>query len=359
MTDTQLTSLPLPSADMELYNSIMEMGFQRYPERLKNYQRFKQTVRSETIDHLPIKLDIENVSRCNFRCTMCQVSEWPKGQRADDMQFDDFKNLLDEQYGLVEIKLQGMGEPLMNAEPYFEMIKYARSRNLWVRSTNNGSLLHLKDNYKKLIDSDICEIQISVDGATKDSFEIIRRGSKFERVVENCKLLNAYAKEVGKHRTRMWTVVQNDNFNDLEQFPILAGELGFARLTLSLDLVDWGQERWRDHNKQVDRHDDFSLELAQKLITLGNSVGVEVTFWHVDEKYNTSAPEKLCPWPFERAFISSDMRVVPCCMIGDPDVLELGDGRSLNTVWNDKKMRGFRTLHLKGQIPNVCKSCYG
>jgi hypothetical protein len=28
--------------------------------------------------------------------------------------------------------------------------------------------------------------------------------------------------------------------------------------------------------------------------------------------------------PFERAYISSDQRVVPCCFIGNPDVAEIG-----------------------------------
>jgi len=67
------------------------------------------------VDYLPVRIDVENVSRCNFHCTMCQVSDWPHQQRAADMSVDDFKTLLDEQYGVVEIKLQGMGEPTSRA----------------------------------------------------------------------------------------------------------------------------------------------------------------------------------------------------------------------------------------------------
>ncbi len=107
------------------------------------------------------------------------------------MSFDDFTALLEAQYGLIEIKLQGMGEPLLAADIYFSMIEYARRRHIWVRSTVNGSLLHLKDNYKRLIDSDICEIQVSVDGATKPTYEKIRRGGKFAMVTRNCGLLDA------------------------------------------------------------------------------------------------------------------------------------------------------------------------
>lgn len=355
----RLKSLPMPTADAALYNSVLERGFRRFPERKANYARYQTAERNEAPEHLPIKMDFENVSRCNFRCTMCQVSDWPKMQRAGDMSLADFKRVIDEQTGLIEIKIQGMGEPLMSADVYFAMIAYARSRDIWVRSTNNGSLLHLKDNYKKLIDSDICESQISIDGASAGTYERIRRGGKFDRVAKNCRLLNDYARAEGKHRTRMWVVVQKENFAELESFPRLGAELGFARLTLSLDLVDWGQEDWRVHNDMINCHRGFDVSRAERLIDIGLEHGIEVTFWFVDEKYVPGNKTKLCPWPFERAYISSDMRVVPCCMIANPEVADFGDARDFNAIWSGEAMRQFRRDHLAGQIPTVCRSCYG
>jgi hypothetical protein len=38
--------------------------------------------RGAVVDYYPIKLDIENVSSGNFRCTKCAVSGWHKGERA-------------------------------------------------------------------------------------------------------------------------------------------------------------------------------------------------------------------------------------------------------------------------------------
>ena len=143
----QLSELPRPSADQALYSQTLEAGFAKFPERKLNYDKYKASRRGELLDYLPIKLDIENVSRCNYRCTMCEVSNWPGQKRAEDMSFEDYKNLIDSQYGLIEIKLQGLGEPLMG-ECYFEMIDYTRSKHIWVRSTTNGSLLRLRDNYK-------------------------------------------------------------------------------------------------------------------------------------------------------------------------------------------------------------------
>ena len=80
--------LPTPRPDQALWTSVLESGFLRFPERRANYDRFQTAQRNATLDYLPIKLDIENVSRCNFRCSMCQVSKWPKLQRAGDMSIE-------------------------------------------------------------------------------------------------------------------------------------------------------------------------------------------------------------------------------------------------------------------------------
>ena len=350
--------LPVPSPDPALYESVLVAGFARFPERKTNYERYRTSVHREILDFLPIKLDVENVSRCNYHCTMCQVSEWPKMGRAVDMSFDSFTQVIDAQPGLIEIKIHGMGEPLLAAPDFFRMIHFARSRDLWVRSSTNGSLLHLKDNYIKLIDSDICEIQVSIDGATAPTYEAIRRGGTFKRIAANCEKLNTYATESGRNRTRMWVVVQRENFHELDLFPELAAQLGFTRLTLSLDLNHWGQDRWQISNSQIDMQQSFDSARAFDLIEKGRLLGVEVTFWFVDKKYDTRNNTTLCPWPFERAYISSDMRVVPCCMIANPTVSDIGDARELPAVWNGNTMRAFRRAHLEGNIPDFCKSCY-
>jgi pyrroloquinoline quinone biosynthesis protein E len=353
----RLNTLPRPYRDEELYQATLQAGFKKYPERHENYLKYQAAQRGEVLNYLPIMLDVENVSRCNYHCTMCQVSDWEGYKRADDMSFEDYKALIDSQYGLIEIKLQGMGEPLLG-KCYFEMIEYARAKHIWVRSTTNASILHFQENYKRMIDSDICELQVSIDGASKESYEKIRRGGKFEKVLENCRLLNEYGRETNRKRTRMWAVVQRDNFHELEKFPILAAELGFERCSLSLDLNDWGQDQWRENNDKVDIHKQFDFAMADRLMAIGKQHNVEVTFWFIDEKYDKTDPQKLCPWPFNRLYISSDMKIVPCCMVANPEVYELGDARQLTNEWNSEQMQAFRREHLEGNIPKICQSCY-
>src|SRR5205809_253845 len=357
----QLRELPAPepAASIEAYRRERELALASSLRRRENFERYtRSSRRSATVDYLPIKLDIENISRCNFRCTMCVVSDWPKGKRGEDMSLEEFQRLIDEQYGLVEIKLQGIGEPTMQGDVFFEMIKYARARHIWVRTTTNASLLHVKENYKKLVDTDVNEIQISIDGADAATFESIRRGSRFDKVIENCKLINGYCREKGLTRTKMWTVVQRGNQHQLEDLVRLAHEAGFTNQVFSLELTNWGLDKWSEKNALINVEDSLDLDRLHALADLGKGLGVKVWFWNITEKYSTSSPEKLCPWPFERAFVSSDSRTVPCCIIGNPDAYELGRGKRFLEVWNSDEYAAFRQAHLDGNIPKVCQFCY-
>ena len=57
--------------------------------------------------------------------------------------------------------------------------------------------------------------------------------------------------------------------------------------------------------------------------------------------------------------MASDLRIVPCCIIGNPDVSEVGNAKGgFSQAWYGETMRDFREAHLRGDIPKVCVSCY-
>lgn len=356
---------PEPSAGLGAYYRERDLALAADPRKRANYQLYLAGSRRDARpEHLPIKLDIENVSRCNFRCIMCSVSTWNRGMRAGDLPLAAFERLIDEQFGLVEIKLQGLGEPLLQRDPFFDMIRYARARHIWVRTVTNGSLLHLNDNCRKLVDADPNEIQVSIDGASKEVFESIRRGSVFERVVENCRLLNATCRERGVVRSKMWTVVQRANVGQMQDLVRLAAALGFRHHVFSLEMIDWGLAEWRAANDTLSVEAELDPDALPALVELGAELGVQVRFWNTTEKYSVTSPQSLCPWPFERAYLSSDLRVVPCCTIGNPDVCQIGDRldpadpEAFTRHWRGEQFAAFRQAHLDGQIPAVCQGCY-
>lgn len=346
--------LPKPAPDLTIYNKKLHAGFQKYPERYENFLKYKNSSKSAKIGYLPIKLDIENVSRCNLRCEMCQVSSWESFRRGVDMTFEDFKNIIDEQYGIFELKIQGMGEPFLGKD-FIKMVAYASDKDIWVRTSTNATLLDKQENYKRIIDAGVDEIQISVDGTTKDTYEKIRINARFEILAKNCKLINSYCDSLGIDKTRMWVLLQKDNAKELHHFPAFAKELGFKRVAIILDVHGWGTDRLTDKNDQK-KITGITEEDVEKLLENARDLGVNLTFWEISDKYSQTNP---CPWPFERAYISSDKKVVPCCMIANPDTFNLGTlDSSFGDIWNSPRYMQFREAHLSGKIPSVCRYCY-
>jgi pyrroloquinoline quinone biosynthesis protein E len=345
---------PEPKADLKSYEETIQRGFKRFPERFSNYQKYKGNGHVSKIEHLPAKMDFENVSRCNLRCEMCQMTAFDKGKRADDMAFDDFKRMLDSLEGVFEIKIQGIGEPFLGKD-FTQMVEYANNKDIWTRSTTNATILDRNDNYRRIIDAGIGEIQISVDGTTKTTYEGIRRNAKFEKVAHNCELINKYCDELSIDKTRMWVLLQNENFDELEKFPAFAKELGFKRLTISMDVNGWGNEKKTEENRPKNVSHRITQKDIDGLLAESKALDIDLSFWDITTKYTGKNP---CPWPFERAFISSDKKVVPCCMIGNPDIYSFGTLGDFNEIWNSGQYEKFRSAHLSGNIPGVCKYCY-
>ncbi len=250
-----LNDLPIatPALGLDFYKKSIQTSLNFSDKRKENYKKylnFNNSPKTAKLDFLPIRLDIENVSRCNFKCIMCIVSQWHKGRRAEDLSLKNFKKIIDEFYSLVEIKLQGLGEPLMQGNDYFKMIKYAKDKNIWVRTVTNASLLHIKDNYKKLIDTNVDEVQISFDGATKNVFEKIRRQSKFEQILKNCESINKYAKNNNRNVIKAWCCLQKNNYDEFFEIIKICSKLGFNQIVFSLDLGGAGISKFYNENKK-------------------------------------------------------------------------------------------------------------
>lgn len=350
--------LPRPSANKQEYSKIMERGFLRFPRRKQNYEEYLKNPHDEIVNTVPIKMDYEVSNKCNFRCTMCLLRE-VADRMPPTMKYEDFERSIEEQYGLIEVKLQGLGEPLLNPD-FFRMVDLCVSKDIWVRTITNGSVLDRNENYKKLVDKKVGEIGVSIDGATKETFEKIRVGSNFEQVVDNTLMLNSYAAEKGEQwRTSCWMLVQQDNYEEMESVLELAAKMRFTRLTYSIELGGFGIEVWKNINDAKSVKEAVTEEHANQLIRRGQELGIEVTFWDGSDKYvYDEKKDKICNWLFDRAFISADMKIVPCCEINYAETCCLGDAKSFLHEWNNESYKELRRAHLAGKIPEMCKECY-
>ena len=90
----------------------------------------------------------------------------------------------------------------------------------------------IRETSERLVDINLDEICVSIDGATKDTFELIRIKSNFERVRDNARNLNKKFDQSGvfPKRTKMHTVLQSKNLHELFDFIPFADELGFRTI---------------------------------------------------------------------------------------------------------------------------------
>ena len=133
----------------------------------------------------PKKVQIEVTNICNARCSMCPLKDMKR--KTGYMDFELFKKIIDEtsQYNLRRLILHIMGEPLLHPK-IFAMIAYIKKKNpnQPVEFSTNASLL-TKENSKKLIESGLDIINLSIDADSKEVYEKIRIGLNYEETAKN------------------------------------------------------------------------------------------------------------------------------------------------------------------------------
>ncbi len=130
-------------------------------------------------------------SACNFRCVHCLYNDSEYSCR-DDLTTEELMvvaNELCNELGVVEVILSG-GEIFLR-EDLPQIIKILKDNNVGVKLLTNASLINdrhidfLADTLSPYCDS----MQISLDGATNETYFKIRQSSDFDKVTSNIKKL--------------------------------------------------------------------------------------------------------------------------------------------------------------------------
>ena len=324
---------------------------------LKLFNLFKfylsKNTKFKKLNYLPITMDIEPTTGCNFRCTMCQVSS--PNFISKNLDYEMFKKIIDDNKQLLKIKLQGMGEPLVNNN-FYNMVEYASNYSIVSEITTNGSLLN-DSNIKKLLNSNLSRITVSIDGASSEVFEKIRIKSNFKTVVSNCKnLIGLFKKKIIRPEISAWCVVQNDNVIEFEKIYDLCTEIGFDKLTYQFHLSGWGKSEWDKINSTKKIEINSLKQQIEKIKQKGKKDNMEVNIF----EENLLSFDKQCVWPWESSYISKTGDVVPCCIIGDEKVVSFGNIKenSFEDIWNSQSFENFENDIKNNKIPNYCKNCY-
>ncbi|MFN2475542.1 MAG: radical SAM/SPASM domain-containing protein [Chthoniobacterales bacterium] len=176
---------------------------------------------------LKVIIDISN--KCNLRCRMCHFSfDHVFHQPARHMRPELFARIAAEVLPRAHTLVLSAGnEPLMS--PWFtDILKIAAQYRVpELYFLTNAQLLTEKV-AEAVLDCGVTEVQISADGATKPTYEYIRRGASFERLKANLQHLSERKRALGRKLPLLQfnVVLMRSNLQELDHYVDLAEETG-------------------------------------------------------------------------------------------------------------------------------------
>jgi radical SAM protein with 4Fe4S-binding SPASM domain len=297
-------------------------------KRLVQFQ--EMFLRNQRVIGLPFYLTLESGNSCNLRCPLCPTTFRGNSMPRGMLTLANAQTILDRFPALLVVNFSLWGEPFLNKD-IFDIIKYARSKKIRAIIQSNFSLPRFDEAMaQKLLDSDLSELCLSIDGATQEGYEAYRRRGDFALVVRNIELLRRMQKEQGRQNPSItWKMVVN-RFNEHE---IPAAKAEAERLGVAFQLVEiYTPETMKDDWKPVRSVEDAGLPT------------------HDDKSAQ-------CYQLWQVMTVNFNGDVFPCCSEWSPkDSLGNVLNEPVSAIWNHAEYRRRRGNNKSG--PPRCDDCH-
>ncbi len=316
---------------------------------LDNYRK-----RRREIMPLPAQLQIEPTVACNFRCKHCPHGEYSRrlDGPARHMELALFRKIVDEVSPLKEIKLQGLGEPLLC--PHLgAMMAYGHARGIVFNVISNGTLVPTK--LPELMPY-LRRFVISFDTFDQQRADRDKEGFDVERCKANVEAMVAIKR---KHNPAclvgISTVVSHENVAEVPAIMRFAQDVG----------VDYAGfvavENWNIPGEASYPESSQFVAEAKKVVSMEQIRDHHAQNGHTFQLgiQDFSLRKSACYWMFESAYVTFDGYVTPCCVRPNRHVFHFGNVASAHfeEVWNGAPAREFRKTHLLRTPNSVCDRC--
>lgn len=255
----------------------------------------------------PLHLDLELAGDCNLKCQFCRYGNDPF-ETTGMMDYNLAMDAIIQAYrmGVYSIKFQARGESALNKN-LEGCIRTAKWMGILETQLNTNLVAFNEKRLKELCVSGLDVLIISIDGATKETYEKIRVGAKWSKLVSNLKYLNSIKR---RPKIRIQMVYQDENKHEVKLFK-------------------------REFSKLCD-------ELKIKPI----------------RESNKKRKRRSCGQPKQRMIVGWNGKVYGCCNCWYEESL-VGDigKKTLKVIWNDKPMETLRGKALDPAKGEPCKSC--
>lgn len=311
----------------------------------------------------PSLVSIDVSGDCNLRCLMCSLAE--SNPARGMMTLGEFLRVSRQIKGAPVIELSSGCEPTLNPD-LIPMLALARRDHpqTFLNLTTNATRL-TKEICAALIDQRVNKLLVSLDAAEPTVYERIRRGAKFQRVVENVCRCAAMIREKGADRPEIEVIFtfMTINSRQLEPLVDLVADMGIRSLIVN-GLVPFSKDTGPLAMWEVSAAPPLAQDLAIEASRRGREKGVRVLF------ADFSARQVRRCWDVNPV-IAWNGDVSPCFMcsfartawIGNRPIrfprIVLGNVHRtpLWAIWTSARAVAFRATRAVGALPRYCRAC--
>lgn len=211
--------------------------------------------------------------RCNLRCISCRTNHVRLSENEKE-NIKCFMELVKQDLSFISaIGMSGNGEPFVSPviSEFLFNLKRADYPNLKIYLLTNGQMLN-HTCWEKMNDKQgaIVSVQVSIDAATRETYEKIRLGGSFDTLMENLHFLRELRSKVAIREFIISFVVNALNFHEMKAFVKMGFELECDQVCFSF-MSNWGtfsDEEYRDmavHHPEHSKHQALKEILADSL----------------------------------------------------------------------------------------------
>jgi len=311
----------------------------------------------------PFAFHIEVNNYCNLKCTHCPRHSATADINSARWTEEMFDRIMPWMRWAGFVGLAGLGEPFLekNLPRILRQIVDAGPAPAVI---TNGTMIRA-DVIEQIVGVGPMLINVSIDGATKDTFERIRVGADFDRIIDNMLALREAKERLGTVHPAIqinwaWT---RSNLHEVEELARLAEQMGaLAVRTQPVYTVDLPlAAREAVTNEEVDEALANLRRVLKPTIQLVNSpLNSTLAIAPLPIGGNGNAPANgryFCPNIWRTIHLGTRGNVRVCCMGGFEDIGNIME-QPLDEIWNSEPMRRLRQSLLDGKPPQACRRCY-
>jgi len=186
----------------------------------------------------PVNLTWEVSLACNLSCSHCLSSSGKPA--ADEMTTAEALDLVEQLHAAKVFQINfGGGEPFMRPD-FEEILAACHARGIMTCISTNGTLLD-EARVERLSASRLVAIQVSMDGARRETCDAIRGEGVYNQAIKALKLLSA-----STIPTSINAVLTAQNAGEIPALHDLAGELGVSLRVSRFRPSGRGADNWEE-----------------------------------------------------------------------------------------------------------------